>query len=568
MLSEEIKKEYERWSAQPLADADLTAELAAMDEEQIEDAFFKDLAFGTAGLRGVIGAGTNRMNVYTVAKASQGLANYVLKHYPEGKRAVAISRDSRHKGLLFCRVAAGVLAASGITVHMYREIMPTPCLSFAVRYLHCAAGIMMTASHNPAKYNGYKAYNDDGCQITSEAADEISAEIGKLDVLDDVKDLVDGSAWEKGVADGLIHEIGPEVDDAFIACVKAQSVLGPDDAIDRNVSIVYSPLNGTGLVPVMRVLKECGYTNITVVKEQEQPDGDFPTCPYPNPEILQAMQLGIEYAKRVDADLFFATDPDADRIGMAVKDADGEFVLITGNEAGMLMLDYICAMRKKNGTLPANGVAVKSIVTTDMAAQIAESYGLTCAEVLTGFKYIGETIKSLEEAGRADDYVFGFEESYGYLSGGYVRDKDAVDGAFLICEMFAYYKTQGISLLGKLDELYRTFGYRINSVASYEFEGASGFRKMQQIMESFRGIRDEIAGKKIVKYLDYAEGVDGLPTADVVRYFFDGGAIIVRPSGTEPKIKIYLSVTAPERAAAEAESKDLTAKTAELIRSL
>ena len=568
MLSEEIRKEYRRWSELASADADLSAELAGMDEEQIEDAFFKGLAFGTAGLRGVIGAGTNRMNVYTVAKATQGLANYVTANFPEGQRSVAISRDSRNKGLLFCQVAAGVLAASGITVHMYREIMPTPCLSFAVRYLHCAAGIMMTASHNPAKYNGYKVYNEDGCQITSEAAEEISAEIGKLDVLTDVKDLADLSAYEKGVADGLIREIGPEVDDAFIACVKAQTVLSEDDRIDRNVSIVYSPLNGTGRVPVLRVLKECGYSNITVVKEQEMPDGDFPTCPYPNPEILQAMQLGIEYAKKCDADLFFATDPDADRIGMAVKDEDGEYVLITGNEAGMLLLDYICAMRKKNGTLPANGVFVKSIVTTDMAARIAEHYGLTPVEVLTGFKYIGETIKSLEKEGRADDYVFGFEESYGYLSGGYVRDKDAVDGAFLICEMFAYYKTQGISLLGKLDELYRTYGYQINAVNSYEFEGASGFRKMQEIMQSFRGIREEIAGRKITKYLDYAESVDGLPAADVIRYFFDGGAVIVRPSGTEPKIKIYISVSAPTRGEAAATEKDLAEKMAALIRSL
>lgn len=552
-MKEQIREQYELWCSKAAADEDLRAELQQMagDEERIADAFYRSLAFGTGGLRGVIGAGTNRMNVYTVAKASQGLADYVKGKFPEGSRKIAVSYDSRIKSDLFAQVASGVFAANGITVYIYTELMPTPCLSYAVRKLGCAAGIMVTASHNPSKYNGYKVYGPDGCQITTEAAAEILAEIEKLDIFSDVKmgDFQEYLKQEK------IHYISEDVYTDFVEEVKKQSLLGDGDEIDRDVAIVYSPLNGTGLKPVTRTLQETGFTNITIVKEQEKPDGNFPTCPYPNPEIREAMALGMEYAKKCDADLLLATDPDCDRVGIAVKNDEGEYVLLSGNQTGCLLLDYVCARRTENNTMPPEPMMVKTIVTTDLAQQIAEHYGVRTVNVLTGFKFIGEQIGRLEEAGKENSYIFGFEESYGYLSGSYVRDKDAVDGAFLICEMFAYYKTKGVSLLDKLEELYGRFGYCLNELHSYEFEGAAGVEKMQNIMKRFRETISSMGGRKVERCLDYAKGIDGLPQSDVLKFYLEGNcSVVVRPSGTEPKLKLYISVSAPDRAqAGEAE---------------
>jgi phosphomannomutase len=554
-MKETIQKEYLRWKT--LADdQDVAAELQSMDgnEEQIEDAFYRNLAFGTGGLRGVIGAGTNRMNIYTVAKASQGLADYVNKQFAPNKRSIAISYDSRIRSDIFARVATGVFAANGIQSYIYKELMPTPCLSYAVRALHCAAGIMVTASHNPSKYNGYKVYGADGCQITTKAADAILAEIEKLDLFDDVKRV----SFKEALNVNKVSYISDRVYDDFIEEVKKQSLLSDDLAINKDVSIVYTPLNGTGLKPVLRALKESGYTNITVVKEQEQPDGYFTTCPYPNPEIKEAMELGIAYAKKCNADLLLATDPDCDRVGIAVKNKQGEHVLVTGNEVGMLLLDYICSRRIAMETMPEDPVAVKTIVTIDMAERIAEHYGVKVINVLTGFKFIGEQIGLLEKRGKEDSYIFGFEESYGYLSGGYVRDKDAVNGAFLICEMFAYYAALGISLLDKLNELYEQYGYCLNTLHSYEFEGAAGFDKMQRIMADFRAGITSFAGKKVIKCNDYKEGVDGLPKSDVLKYFLeDHCSVVVRPSGTEPKLKTYISVSAENREKAVMVEQDI-----------
>ena len=531
--------EYKRWCLLAKEDADLVKELSSIkdDEAKIEDAFYRDLEFGTGGLRGVIGAGTNRMNIYVVRKASQGLANYVNKHFANN-RSIAISYDSRIKSTLFAKTAAEVFAENGLKVFIYKELMPTPCLSYAVRALKCSAGIMVTASHNPSKYNGYKVYGEDGCQITTKAAEEILNEINSLDIFNNVKH----GDFDSLLKEGKIEYIDDEIYTRFINRVKEESVLG-GELVNKDVKIVYSPLHGTGLKPVLRILKETGYNNVIVVKEQEEPDGNFTTCPYPNPEIQEAMELGMEYAKNNNADLLIATDPDCDRVGIAVKGKDGRYVLVSGNQVGVLLLDFICNMRIKHNNMPSNPVAVKTIVTTDMAKAIAERYGVRLIEVLTGFKYIGEQILFLEQKGQERSYIFGFEESYGYLSGSYVRDKDAVDGVFLIVEMFAYYKTQGISLLDKLEELYEQYGHYSNYLKSYEFEGSSGFKKMQLIMDAFRYDVDSICGYKVDKKLDYNLGIDGLPKSNVIKMFLSNGiSLVARPSGTEPKLKIYLSV--------------------------
>ena len=533
-------EEYKRWLTSATADADVAAELKAIENDpaKIEDAFYRNLAFGTGGLRGTIGAGTNRMNVYTVAKASQGLANYLVANFDAP--SVSIGYDSRIKSDVFAKVAASVFAANGVQVNIWPELLPVPTVSFATRYLGTSAGVMVTASHNPSKYNGYKVYGADGCQITTEAAAEILAEIEKLDIFADVKQ----SDFESGVAEGQIKYISEDVLTAFVEEVKKQSLLDDSVKVDKNVAIVYSPLNGTGLKPVLRTLKETGYTNITVVKEQENPDGNFPTCPYPNPEIKEAMSLGMEYAKKCNADLLLATDPDCDRVGIAVKNAAGEYVLLSGNETGMLLLNYVCERRVAMGTMPKDPVLCKTIVTIDMADRIAADYGVKTVNLLTGFKFIGEQIGRLEQAGHEDDYIFGMEESYGYLTGGYVRDKDAVDASFMIAEMFAWYKTRGISLLTRLEELYQQYGYRLNTLYSYEFPGESGFEKMQHIMASFREGIQEIGGVSVKTTLDYSQGLDGLPKSDVLKYLLaDGGSVVVRPSGTEPKLKLYISVT-------------------------
>lgn len=540
-----IKTEYENWLKSATADTDIIAELKKMNEEQIKDAFYRDLNFGTGGLRGIIGAGTNRMNIYTVAKASQGLSSYLKKN--EKKPSVVIGYDSRIKSDVFAKVAAGVFAANGIKVNIWPVLMPVSMVSYAVRYLQASAGVMITASHNPGNYNGYKVYGSDGCQITTEAAKAIFSEIEKLDIFKDIKN----SDFESGVESGNIQYISNEVYTAFVNEVKNQSVLYGDKA-DKSVAIVYSPLNGTGLKPVTRVLNEVGYTNITVVKEQEQPDGNFPTCPYPNPEIKEAMDLGIKYAKKYNAELVMTTDPDCDRVGIAVKNRSGKYELLTGNQTGILLLDYICNQRQKYGKMPIDPVIVKTIVTMDMGEQIARHYGLRTINVLTGFKFIGEQIGKLENQGKVSSFVFGFEESYGYLTGPYVRDKDGVGAAYMICEMFSYYKTKGISLLEKLEELYRTYGYCMNTLHSFEFDGSTGLAKMQDIMQIFRGDIKEFGNKKVINLLDYTLGLDDLPKSNVLKFLLeDNCSIVVRPSGTEPKIKVYISVSAENKKIAE-----------------
>ena len=552
-MTDKIKQEYLRWVEKAISDEDVVKELLSIQDkdDKIEDAFYRDLSFGTGGLRGVIGAGTNRMNVYTVAKASQGLANYLKNNF--AAPSVVIGYDSRIKSDLFAKVAAGVFAANGVKVHIWPTLMPVPTVSFATRYLKTCAGVMVTASHNPSKYNGYKVYGADGCQITTETAAKILAEIEKLDIFSDVKT----SDFEESIASCVIRYISDEVYTAFVEEVKNQSVLF-GEKVNKDVAIVYSPLNGAGLKPVTRTLKEMGYTNITVVKEQKEPDGNFPTCPYPNPEIKEAMMLGMEYARKCNADLLLATDPDCDRVGVAVKNKSEEYELLTGNQVGLLLLDYICSQRIKHGKMPNDPVMVKTIVTMDMGEQIASHYGLRTINVLTGFKFIGEQIGKLEQQGKADSYVFGFEESYGYLTGSYVRDKDGVDGAYMICEMFSYYATHGISLLDKLDELYKTYGYCLNTLHSYEFDGSAGFAKMQTIMQAFRGDVKEFGNKKVVKLLDYAERIDGLPKSDVLKFLLeDNCSIVVRPSGTEPKLKIYISVSAETKETSEEIETDI-----------
>lgn len=550
------------WLEKAILDADLRSELRHIqnDKSRMEDAFHGDLVFGTGGLRGITGAGTNRMNVYTVAKASQGLADHIVKHFPLEQRSIAVSRDSRIKSDLFARVAAEVFAANGITVHIYNPIMPTPCLSFAVRELGCAAGVMITASHNSAKYNGYKVYDATGCQITTETALDIQREIAKLDIFGDIKRM----DYDAAVADGLIRCIPDDVYTHYLEQVKKQSVLGKNDASEKNLAIVYTPLNGTGLKPVTGVLEESGYVNILVVPEQAQPDGNFPTCPYPNPENPEAIALGLKYATENKADLLLATDPDCDRIGVAAKSGN-EYQLLSGNEVGMLLLDYICAQRTANGTMPDDPVMMKTIVTTDMGERIAAHYGVTTINVLTGFKFIGEQINLLESRGKADQFIFGFEESCGYLSGTYVRDKDGVAAALLICEMAAHYKTLGLTLTDKLNDLYTAYGHCLNTLHSYEFECALGRSKMQAIMLKLRTGMETIGGKKVLGVLDYASGLDDLPQSDVLKFVLDDHcSVIVRPSGTEPKLKAYISVTAKNSEAAEL----VEAKIAEHLQSL
>lgn len=541
----DYQKEYHRWLTKADMDPTLLEELRAMDEKQQEDAFYRDLSFGTGGLRGVIGAGTNRMNIYTVAKATQGLANYLKEHFRAP--SVAIGFDSRINSERFSKVAARVFAANGVKVHIWPELMPVPTVSFAVRELGCSAGVMVTASHNPSKYNGYKVYGADGCQITTQGAAEVLAKIEALDIFQDVRIMDFDTAWN----DGQIMLIPEAVYTAFVENVKAQSVLYGDKTT-HDVAIVYSPLNGAGRKPVLRTLKELGYTNITVVKEQEEPDGRFPTCPYPNPEIREAMELGLRYAKEKNADLLLATDPDCDRVGIAVKNAQGDYVLLSGNEVGLLLLDYLCAQKQKHGKMPKDPVLVKTIVTVDLAERIAEHYGVETRNVLTGFKYIGEQIGLLEKAGEERRYLFGFEESYGYLTGTYVRDKDGVDGAVMICEMFSFYAARGIRLTDQLAKLYERYGYCRNTLHSYQFEGSAGFARMQGIMAAFRQGISTFGGKAVEKVLDYSAGLDGLPKADVLKFYLDGGTtLVVRPSGTEPKLKLYLSVTAKDEAEAD-----------------
>ena len=558
---------YQSWRKNAVDDPDLQSELSAIenDAEAIQDRFYRDLAFGTGGLRGVIGAGTNRMNIYTVRKATQGLANYVKEAFSEP--SVAISYDSRIKSTDFAKAAAEVLAANGVKVHIYTELKPTPMLSFAVRALHCSAGIMVTASHNPAKYNGYKAYGSDGCQMTIDAADAVLAKINALDIFNDVKHM----PFDEALAAGMISYIGDDVIEDYFRNVLAQGI-NTDLCAKSGLKIVYTPLNGTGNKPVRTILNRIGIQEVTVVKEQENPDGNFTTCPYPNPEIREALQLGLQYCDQVKPDLLLATDPDADRVGIAVPDGKGGYALFSGNEVGAMLLEYICEQRIQKGTMPKRPVAVKTIVTTDIVEAICKAYGVELIEVLTGFKFIGEQIGFLEAKGEEDRYIFGFEESYGYLAGSYVRDKDAVVASMLICEMAAYYRTKGISMMQARENLYQKYGVYVHAQHSFTFEGESGMIRMQNIMEHLRTHRPEqIDNLKVIQFADYEKQVSidlttgtettiTLPQSNVLSFTLEQGAkVIIRPSGTEPKIKAYYTTTAATEAEAAAKKDELDA---------
>lgn len=549
--------EYKRWLETELEDPALTKELQeiAGNDDQIKDRFAVALKFGTAGLRGVLGAGSNRMNIYVVRQATQGLANWVKTQ--GGSQLVAISYDSRINSDVFARTAASVLAANGIKVRIYDALMPVPALSFATRFYGANAGIMVTASHNPAKYNGYKAYGPDGCQMTDDAAAIVYAEIQKTDILTGAKTM----DFDAGVAQGLIQYVGEDCKEALYEAIKARSVR-PGLCKTAGLKLVYSPLNGSGLVPVLRVLRDIGIDDITVVPEQQYPDGNFPTCPYPNPEIFEALKLGLELAKSSGADLMLATDPDADRVGIAIKCPDGTYELVTGNEVGVLLLDYICQGRIEKGTMPKDAVAVKSIVSTPLADAVAANYGVELRSVLTGFKWIGDQIANLEAAGQVERFIFGFEESYGYLAGPYVRDKDAIIGSMLICEMAAYYRSIGSSIKERLEAIYAKYGRYLNKVDSFEFPGLSGMDKMSSIMDSLRSAPPaQIGGYKVVKVTDYKKPQEtGLPAANVLIYALEGGAtVVVRPSGTEPKIKTYFTTLGKDLAEAQAQKDALAA---------
>ena len=524
------------WLDRAGEDTDLIAELREVqhDEKAVSDRFYRHLAFGTGGLRGVLGAGTNRMNLYTVRRATQGLADYL--NATDLPKSVAIAHDSRVKGDLFAREAARVLAANGITAHLYPRLEPTPALSWAVRYLHCGAGICVTASHNPAQYNGYKVYGADGCQITPEAAEKVLAAMEKTDCFDGVK-LAD---YDAAAAEGKIQIIPDKCLDAFVDAVLA---LRPGNDVSK-LKLVYTPLNGSGLECVKKLLAKMGVTELTVVPSQEAPDGHFPTCPYPNPEIREAMEEGLRLCGEVHPDLLIGTDPDCDRMGAAVPDGQGGYRLITGNEMGVLLLDYLCRTRIARNTMPPNPVAVTTIVSTDMATPVAQSYGVELRRTLTGFKYIGEQIGLLEAEGHPERYLFGFEESYGYLSGAHVRDKDAVNAVMLACECAAWYAGQGMTLLDAMNALYEKFGFYRNGLLSRAFEGQDGMAAMDALMKSLRTAPPvEIAGWKVNGMTDYLNDGTGLIPSDVLEFRLeDAGKVIVRPSGTEPKLKIYLSV--------------------------
>ncbi len=548
----DINTLYALWKEKAILDSDLQEELKSIegDEEAILDRFYKNLEFGTGGLRGVIGAGTNRMNVYTVGQATQGLADYLNEAFEEP--SVAIAYDSRIKSDVFAECAAGVLAANGIKVYIYPELMPTPMLSFAVRRLGCSSGIVLTASHNPSKYNGFKCYDPRGFQITDEAAAKTYDYMKKVDMFDGVKRM----DFEDALANDLVDYIEDWLKDEFIEKVLECSV-NPDVVKKSGLKILYTPLNGTGNKPVRRVLKKLGVEDLRVVKAQEKPDGNFPTCPYPNPEIRQVFEEGLKMTEEFPADLMIATDPDCDRVGIAVRD-NGEYKLMTGNEVGAMLCEYLLSQLKEKGKLPEKPVVVKTIVTTPLISAICKEYGAEMADLLTGFKYIGELVTELDEKGEADRYVLGLEESYGYLTGAHARDKDGVNAAMIICEMAAFYKAQGITLWQFMNSVYEKYGYFFNRLDNYAFEGAAGMQKMADMMESLRNDPPkEINGSKVVWVGDYktgktTDGETGLPKSNVLSYRMESGdTVIVRPSGTEPKIKIYITAKANSREEAE-----------------
>lgn len=564
----EIKKLYDEWLKNANADPDLIAELKEIggNDEEINDRFYTELEFGTAGLRGVIGAGTNRMNVYTVCRATQGLADFLNAHYDNP--SCAIGYDSRIKSDYFSKEAAKTLAANGIKVYIYEELEPTPCLSYAIRKFGTQGGIILTASHNPAKYNGYKCYDYNGYQMTDEEAAETYEYIKKVDYFTGIKSM----DFDEAVNSGLIEYMGQDVIESFLDEVQKQCV-NPGICEKAGLKVIYTPLNGTGNKPVRRILSRIGVKDIYIVPEQENPDGNFPTCPYPNPEIRQAFELALKVAEGNDADILLATDPDCDRVGIAVNDGNGKFELMSGNEVGAMLLNYLLSQRKANGTLPKHAVAAKSFVSTDLAQEIAKKYGCEFKNLLTGFKYIGELITKLEAEGRADDFIMGFEESYGYLAGTHARDKDAVVGSMLICEMAAYYKSHGKTLLEVMADIYAEFGYYCNTVKSYEFDGAAGMKKMQQIMDNLRkNPPKDLAGAEITYTADYETSVEkdleagteskiDLPKSNVLAYKAKGGSgLIVRPSGTEPKIKAYITAIGTDKASAEEKAEKLIAE--------
>ncbi len=560
------KELYALWCEKAVDDPDLQTELKSIegDDEAIKDRFYRDLEFGTGGLRGVIGAGAYRMNVYTVRRATQGLADYVNEAFKNP--SVAISYDSRIKSDVFAKEAASVLAANGIKVYIYTELMPTPMLSYAVRAHKCSAGIMITASHNPAKYNGYKVYGSDGCQLTLGAAEIVLKNINSVPMFDGAKT----TDYEKAVSDGMINYISQTVIDNYLEEVSKQGI-HTDLVKTSGLKVVYTPLNGTGNKPVRAILKKIGIEDVTVVPEQEYPNGNFTTCPFPNPEIKEALSLGLKLCETVKPDLLLATDPDADRVGIAVP-SDNGYELFTGNEVGAMLLEYICSERTKMGTMPEDPVAVKTIVTTDIAAKICQEYNVKLIEVLTGFKFIGEQIGFLEDKGQEDRYVFGFEESYGYLAGSYVRDKDAVVASMLICEMAAFYRTKGISLIQARENMYKKYGNYVHTQSSFVCEGASGMEKMKEIMAGLRSnTPTEIGGLKVTRFEDYAASTSvdtetgaktmlTLPKSDVLTFKLEGGAsVIIRPSGTEPKIKAYYTTIGATREEAVALEKTISA---------
>lgn len=566
-----VSELYKLW-LEKAADPDNHEELLSVkdDEEGINDRFFKSLAFGTGGLRGVIGAGTNRMNIYTVGLAAQALAVWVQNN---GGGSVAIGYDSRIKSDVFAKETAAVLAANGIGAHIYKELEPTPCVSYAIRKLGCKAGVMITASHNPSKYNGFKCYGPDGYQMTDDDAHDVEHIMQSLDIFDDVK----RGDFDKLLADGKIKYIPDEVLDSFIDCVYSVSV-HPEVFKEAGLKVVYTPLCGTGNKPVRRILEKAGVKDVTVVPEQELPNGNFPRCPYPNPEIRQAFDAALELAEKIQPELLLATDPDCDRVGIAVRDRDGSYKLMTGNEVGAIMLYYLLSERKALGTLPENPLAVKTIVTSYLAERIAREFGCELRSVLTGFKYIGEIVTDLEKKGETERFIMGYEESYGYLVGSHARDKDAVVASMMICEMASFYKLKGKNLLEVMDELYSAYGYYINSLKSGEYEGEEGMKKIASIMENLRGsVPDSIAGSGITRTRDYLRSEEKiistgetneltLPKSNVMEYVLaDGCSVIARPSGTEPKIKYYLTSVAGSKADAEARVKELSDAVDELV---
>ena len=561
----DIKELYKLWCDSAVDDSDLQRELEDIknDDEAINDRFYRELEFGTGGLRGVIGAGTNRMNIYTVRRATQGFADYINEAF--SSPSVAVSYDSRIKSDIFAKAAAGVFAANGIKVYIYKELMPTPALSFAVRELGCSAGVMITASHNPSKYNGYKAYGSDGCQLNLESAQAVIKKVNSLDIFRDVKNV----SFEEAVNNKMVEYISDDVTNEYYKNVLSQGI-NTSLVADSGIKVVYTPLNGTGNKPVRKILDMIGIKDVTVVPEQELPDGNFTTCPYPNPEIREALELGLKLCESVKPDLLLATDPDCDRVGIAVPDENGSYVLFSGNEVGAMLLEYICSQRSENGTMPPDPVTVKTIVTTDIVKKIAEKYGVRVIEVLTGFKFIGEQIGILEKNNEENRFIFGYEESYGYLAGTYVRDKDAVIASMLICEMTAYYRTQGISLIQARENMYREYGVFAHTQHSFTFEGASGMKKMDDIMTSLRNnIPDKISGYKVEGFDDYQTRISkniltggtsniDLPESNVLAFrLSDGAGVIIRPSGTEPKIKAYYTTTGKTEAEAYEYNKKL-----------